>query len=87
METQMEPQSAIQVEPLSFDEAMRAAGREYILNVLKKANWKVSEAARIARRNRSDFYKLIERYGLMEQFNKHKRPVKRGNALWQALGH
>lgn len=45
----------------SFEDARRRFERDYLIQVLKIANGNVSHAAKIARRNRTDFYKLLER--------------------------
>jgi two-component system, NtrC family, response regulator GlrR len=46
----------------SFDEARRAFERDYLLQLMKITQGNVSQAARIARRNRSDFYSLLHRH-------------------------
>lgn len=46
----------------SFDEARRAFERDYLLQLLKITNGNVTQAARIAKRNRSDFYTLLNRH-------------------------
>ena len=38
--------------------------RDYLAQVLKVADGNVAEAARIARRNRTEFYRLLQRHGL-----------------------
>jgi len=48
----------------SFDEARAAFEREYLVQLLKLARGNVSQAARIAKRNRSDFYSLLNRHGI-----------------------
>ncbi len=53
----------------SFDEARDEFTRNYLVQVLKTAEGKVSQAARLAQRNRSDFYKLMAKYNLQaDQF-------------------
>jgi len=55
----------------SFDEARDEFTRNYLVQVLKIAEGKVSQAARLAQRNRSDFYKLMAKYNLQaDQFKK-----------------
>ncbi|MCL4798389.1 MAG: sigma 54-interacting transcriptional regulator [Burkholderiales bacterium] len=48
----------------SFDEARRAFERDYLAQLLKMTGGNVSQAARLAKRNRSDFYTLLNRHGL-----------------------
>jgi len=45
----------------SFDEARRNFERDYLIQLLKLTGGNVSQAARIAKRNRSDFYTLLKR--------------------------
>ncbi|MBI3149524.1 MAG: sigma 54-interacting transcriptional regulator [Betaproteobacteria bacterium] len=46
----------------SFDEARRAFERDYLLQLLKITAGNVTQAARVAKRNRSDFYTLLNRH-------------------------
>jgi len=60
-------QNAIQeeqaaVEPL--EEARRRFERDYLVRVLKLTGGNVSQAARLAKRNRTEFYKLLQRHSL-----------------------
>ena len=48
----------------SFDEARDSFTRDYLLQLLKLADGNVSRAARLAQRNRTDFYKLMKRHGI-----------------------
>ncbi len=48
----------------SFDEARRGFERDYLVQVLKMANGNVSQAARLAKRNRTEFYKLLQKHEL-----------------------
>jgi two-component system response regulator GlrR len=53
----------------SFDEARDEFTRSYLVQLLKVTRGNVSQAARLARRNRTDFYKLLTRYEVVpEQF-------------------
>lgn len=45
----------------SFEEARRNFERDYLVQLLKIAAGNVTQAARMAKRNRTDFYKLLER--------------------------
>ena len=48
----------------AYDEARDQFSRDYLVANLQRAGGNVSKAARLAKRNRSDFYKLLERYRL-----------------------
>jgi two-component system response regulator GlrR len=48
----------------SFEEARRRFEREYLAQVLKITSGNVSQAARLAKRNRTEFYKLLQRHHL-----------------------
>ena len=52
----------VQIAPL--DEARREFDRRYLISVLRITNGNVSHAARLAGRNRTEFYKLLGRYEL-----------------------
>jgi two-component system response regulator GlrR len=54
----------LQDEPESFDEARARFEREYLAQLLKLTEGNVSQAARLAKRNRSDFYALLNRHRL-----------------------
>ena len=47
-----------------FDEARDEFARNYLRQLLELSNGNISRAARLARRNRTDFYKLLSRYKL-----------------------
>ena len=46
----------------SFDDARRGFERDYLVQLLKMTAGNVTNAARIAKRNRSDFYTLLNRH-------------------------
>jgi two-component system response regulator GlrR len=48
----------------SFDQARRQFEREYLARLLKLTAGNVSQAARLAKRNRTEFYKLLQRHTL-----------------------
>ena len=48
----------------SLDDAKRAFERRYLIDVLRISNGNVSNAARLAGRNRTEFYKLLSRHHL-----------------------
>jgi len=47
-----------------LDEARRAFEREYLVRILKITGGNVTKAARLAGRNRTEFYRLLERHSL-----------------------
>jgi len=47
-----------------LDEARRAFEREYLVRILKITGGGVTQAARLAGRNRTEFYRLLERHAL-----------------------
>jgi two-component system response regulator GlrR len=51
----------------SFDEARDEFTRNYLVQLLKVTRGNVSQAARLARRNRTDFYKLLTRYAVVPE--------------------
>lgn len=48
----------------SFDEARKRFEREYLVQLLKITGGNVTQAARLAKRNRTEFYKLLQRHQL-----------------------
>jgi two-component system response regulator GlrR len=49
---------------VSLDEARRAFERDYLVRLLRTTEGNVSQAARMAQRNRTEFYKLLQRHDL-----------------------
>jgi two-component system response regulator GlrR len=69
--TEIIPQSfveqAIQVEMhemTSFEDARKRFERDYLTRILKMTKGSVTQAAKLARRNRTEFYKLLQRHGI-----------------------
>jgi two-component system response regulator GlrR len=60
-----------------LDEARRAFERDYLVRVLKITSGNVTHAARLAGRNRTEFYRLLQRHGITPRAFK---PSPRGNA-------
>ena len=61
----MERILATPVEPLtSLDTAKQAFERDYVVQLLKQTRGNVTDAARLAQRNRSEFYALLRRHSL-----------------------
>jgi two-component system, NtrC family, response regulator GlrR len=48
----------------AFDDARREFERDYLIRLLQTTAGNVAHAARIAQRNRTEFYKLLARHGL-----------------------
>lgn len=48
----------------AFDDARREFERDYLVRLLQATAGNVSQAARVAQRNRTEFYKLLARHGL-----------------------
>ena len=60
-------EQAIQVEMhemTSFEDARKRFERDYLTRILKLTRGSVTQAARLARRNRTEFYKLLQRHGI-----------------------
>lgn len=49
---------------VSFETARKNFEREYLVKLLKATNGSVTQAARLAQRNRTEFYKLLQRHQL-----------------------
>lgn len=49
---------------IALDDARRDFERDYLIRLLQNTSGNVSQAARIAQRNRTEFYKLLARHGL-----------------------
>jgi len=49
---------------LSFNDAKKNFERGYLIKLLQLANGSVTEAARLAKRNRTEFYRLLDRHAL-----------------------
>ncbi len=59
---------------VSFEEARKQFERDYLVRLLKITSGNVSQAARLAKRNRTEFYKLLQRHQL--DFTLYKQPEK-----------
>jgi two-component system response regulator GlrR len=69
----------------SFDDARDEFARDYLVQSLRSTRGNVSESARLAKRNRTNFYKLLLRYRLQpDEYKKNspagakKTPQRRG---------
>jgi two-component system response regulator GlrR len=68
--------SALKAEPAGLtplDEAKRAFERDYLIRILRITKGNVSHAARLAQRNRTEFYKLLDRHQLQPSMFKAER--------------
>jgi two-component system, NtrC family, response regulator GlrR len=63
--------------PPSLGQARRAFERDYLVRVLRMTRGNVTNAARIAGRNRTEFYRLLDRHSLSPGMFK---PSWRGDA-------
>ena len=52
------------VEVLPFAQARQRFEREYLVGLLKLSDGNVADAARLADRNRTEFYRLLQKHGL-----------------------
>lgn len=59
---------------VSFEEARRQFERNYLVRLLKITSGNVTQAARLAKRNRTEFYKLLQRHQL--DFTLYKQQEK-----------
>ena len=53
------------MDELSYAEAKARFERNYLIQLLKLTDGNVSDAARLAQRNRTEFYRLLQRYDLV----------------------
>jgi two-component system response regulator GlrR len=58
----------------SFEEARKKFERDYLAQLLKITEGNVTQAARLAKRNRTEFYKLLQRHQLDPKLFKSARP-------------
>lgn len=49
---------------LSFADARQRFEREYLVGLLKMTDGNVADAARLAQRNRTEFYRLLQKHAL-----------------------
>ena len=61
--------------PPPLDQARRAFERDYLVRILRLTQGNVTHAARLAGRNRTEFYRLLERHSLTSAMFK---PSSRG---------
>jgi two-component system response regulator GlrR len=63
----------------SYDEARDKFARDYLAENLQRTAGNVTQAARLAKRTRTDFYKLLARYRLHPDDFKNPEPTSRKN--------
>jgi two-component system response regulator GlrR len=63
----------------SYDEAREKFARDYLAENLQRTAGNVTQAARLAKRTRTDFYKLLARYRLQPVDFKNPGPASRKN--------
>jgi two-component system response regulator GlrR len=68
-----------------LDEARRAFERDYLIRVLKITEGNVTHAARLSGRNRTEFYRLLDRHGLAPAMFKRDRSANGDAALVEQL--
>ena len=56
--------SAPQPAPPPLDQARRAFERDYLVRILGMTHGNVTQAARLAGRNRTEFYRLLDRHSI-----------------------
>jgi two-component system response regulator GlrR len=61
----------------SYDEAREKFARDYLAENLQRTAGNVTKAARLAKRTRTDFYKLLARYRLQPHDFKNQSPTNR----------
>jgi two-component system, NtrC family, response regulator GlrR len=69
-------QQALKDEPLplaSLEQARGAFEREYLVRILRMTGGNVTQAAKLAQRNRTEFYKLLERHQLESKMFKPEK--------------
>ena len=60
------------LEALSYLEAKQRFERNYLVQLLKLTDGNVSDAARLADRNRTEFYRLLQKYQLTPSLFRHE---------------
>ena len=68
--------------PPPLDQARRAFERDYLVRILRMTQGNVTHAARVAGRNRTEFYRLLDRHSLAPAMFK---PSPRGDAELRPL--
>ena len=64
------------MEALTYAEAKQRFERTYLVQLLKLTDGSVADAARIADRNRTEFYRLLQKHGLTPAMFRHETEVR-----------
>ena len=59
---------------IPFEEARKTFERDYLVRLLKITGGNVTQAAQLAKRNRTEFYKLLQRHRLEPSMFKAAKP-------------
>ena len=63
------------LEVLNYAEARQRFERDYLVGLLKITDGNVADAARLAERNRTEFYRLLQKHGLTPGLFRDQPPV------------
>jgi two-component system response regulator GlrR len=67
----------------TYDEARDKFSHDYLTNNLQSTKGNISKSARLAKRNRTDFYKLLARYRIRpEDFKSTAAPNRNRDEDW-----
>jgi two-component system response regulator GlrR len=66
---------------LSFADAKQRFEREYLVDLLKMTDGNVADAARLAQRNRTEFYRLLQKHALTPGLFKSDAPGAASDAV------
>ena len=78
---------AVEARVLAFDEARDEFTRSYVAQLLQLTRGNVSQAARLARRNRTDFYKLLARHEMSPEAFKGWKVFTSGRSTCGGAAH
>jgi two-component system response regulator GlrR len=63
------------MEVMSYAQARQRFERDYLVGLLKLTDGNAADAARLAERNRTEFYRLLQKHGLTPGQFRGDRPV------------
>jgi two-component system response regulator GlrR len=61
---------------MPFEASRKNFERNYLINLLKTTSGNIAQAASLAQRHRTEFYKLLERHELTPAMFKESKPVE-----------
>ena len=70
----------------SYEEARHQFTHDYLVTHLQRTGGNITEAARLAKRNRTDFYKMLSRFRVKPEDFKPSRNIRRGTSRSRASG-